>query len=137
MVEISADDMQVLVDIHSKSQAQLTQEQRDENKAKLMALMGDAEMMQAARNDAEVTFKTADADADGQLDWAEWQQYAKQSKANAVAKGWHAPETDPADLKTAFDTYVKIQGSGEGLTLATLFACQGKVIAAFTAQQQE
>ena len=77
MVEISADDMQVLVDIHSKSQAQLTQEQRDENKAKLMALMGDAEMMQAARNDAEVTFKTADADADGQLDWAEWQQYAK------------------------------------------------------------
>ena len=56
-----------MMEKHEEKQATLTQEQRDENKAKFMALLADPAKMEEAKAEASATFQAADADGSGGL----------------------------------------------------------------------
>ena len=102
-----------MMEKHEEKQATLTQEQRDENKAKFQALLADPAKMEEAKADGHATFVAADADGNGSLNKAEFFDHARKGEANAKAKGWHIVETTDEELENWFTKICELAGADE------------------------
>ena len=137
MAQANEEQMAQIMEWHAERQATLTDDQKASNKEKFQALMGDPEKMQAMKAEGDATFQASDTNGDGTLTLAEYKDFAEKSRQNAVAKGWHVPESSQEDLEKWWNKMVEIAGTPNGISKADHDAIQGQVMQAWAAKMAQ
>ena len=127
---LTPDQLAYFKSLEDGHMASLTEEQRAKEK-EIEAGMADEAKMAEMMAEFSATFKAADTDGDGSLNFAEYKDFNVKSRANHVARGGAPYELSAEDEQKCFDIMVAYNPeSGAGITEADMMAAWGEVEAA-------
>ena len=125
-----------LVAMQEAVELKLTQAQRDENKAKWEAMMGDEAAMAKFGEDDQAAFMAADTDQDGKLNHAEFIDFSRKQESTAKAQGWHITSSTDEEIEEWWTKMTTIAGTPDAISKADYDAIYGAMMEAYGAKQQ-
>ena len=135
MVELSADQIESMLQVYKDQNSSLTAEQKQANVDLAKATMADEAKKAEAFAELQETFKASDTNGNGKLNRSEFLDNMKKREANATAKGYHVVAVTDDYANQWFDKMCEVVGADEeGLSFEQLMGIQKQVGAAWMAK---